>query len=272
MRWRTEITWRDEVEQVFGSPIAGVRTLPGGDLSAIARVELEDGTHLVTKRGPLVGTEARMLEAMRLAGAQVARVEHLGGRLLCLAWEDASEPDADGWASLGAALRSIHGSTNSTYGWPEDYAFGDILIDNGPRETWPEFWAEARLLPQIPHMPGPLRPRIEALCKALPDRLPERPDAALLHGDLWGGNILFTERGAVMIDPACYYGHAEVDLAMLSLFGTPEPSFADAYGPAEPDAETRRPIYQLWPAMVHYRLHGDRYADMLERVLGEAAV
>jgi fructosamine-3-kinase len=272
MKWRTDITWREEVEQVFGSSIALVRALPGGDLSAISRVELEDGTQLVSKRSPLVGTEARMLEAMRLAGAPVARVEHLGGRLLCLAWEEADEPDDAGWRSLGEALRTLHASENQTYGWPEDYAFGEITIDNGPRETWPDFWSEARLMPLVPHLPGPLRPRLEKLCHTLPDRLPASPAAALLHGDLWGGNILFTPHGAVMIDPACYYGHAEVDLAMLSLFGTPAPAFADAYGPAEPDAETRRPIYQLWPAMVHVRLFGERYHAMVERLLEESGV
>ena len=48
---------------------------------------------------------------------------------------------------------------------------------------------------------------------------PPRRRAALLHGDLWTGNILVRDgRLVALIDPACYYGHAEVDLAMLCLF------------------------------------------------------
>jgi hypothetical protein len=51
------------------------------------------------------------------------------------------------------------------------------------------------------------------------------PPAALLHGDLWGGNLLVREgRLAAFIDPACYHGDAEVDLAMLCLFDDPDPA------------------------------------------------
>ena len=53
-------------------------------------------------------------------------------------------------------------------------------------------------------------PRGSATC------CPPRRPPALLHGDLWTGNILVSDgRLAGLIDPACYHGHAEVDLAML---------------------------------------------------------
>jgi aminoglycoside phosphotransferase (APT) family kinase protein len=78
----------------------------------------------------------------------------------------------------------------------------------------------------------PWRARVEALAARIGDLLPPAPPAALLHGDLWGGNILV--RGgqvAALIDPACYRGDAEVDLAMLCLFDQPPAAFWDAYGP-----------------------------------------
>lgn len=75
-----------------------------------------------------------------------------------------------------------------------------------------------------------------------------------------------------LIDPACYRGHGEVDLAMLSLFGAPGPAFAAGYGALEPGAETRRPIYRLWPAIVHLRLFGGGYRGLVERLLDEAGV
>ena len=77
--------------------------------------------------------------------------------------------------------------------------------------------------------------------------------------------------GPELIDPACYHGHAEVDLAMLSLFGTPGPMFRETYGPSEPGLEARRPVYQLWPALVHLRLFGSGYQGLVERLLDAVA-
>src|SRR5256885_260509 len=68
-------------------------------------------------------------------------------------------------------------------------------------------------------------------CTSLISRLPARPTPALLHGDLWGGNILVAgDRVSGLIDPACYHGHTEVDLAMLGLFDQPDAAFYEAYG------------------------------------------
>jgi fructosamine-3-kinase len=72
---------------------------------------------------------------------------------------------------------------------------------------------------------------------------------------------------AAFIDPACYFGHGEVDLAMLTLFGQPPPEFWESYGPPEPGWEERRIAYQLFPALVHLRLFGGAYAGMVDRLL-----
>jgi fructosamine-3-kinase len=98
--------------------------------------------------------------------------------------------------------------------------------------------------------------------------LPASPRPAHLHGDLWAGNILVAAgRLAAFIDPACYHGDAEVDLAMLSLFGEPPTDFWEAYGDLPSGWEERRPLYQLFPALVHMRLFGGTYAPMTERLL-----
>ena len=75
-----------------------------------------------------------------------------------------------------------------------------------------------------------------------------------------------------LIDPACYHGHGEVDLAMLSLFDAPIAAFFKDYGAPEPGHDERAPIYTLWPALVHLRLFGANYQAMVERLLRATAV
>jgi fructosamine-3-kinase len=113
---------------------------------------------------------------------------------------------------------------------------------------------------------------VAGLCARIGNLLPEAPPPSLLHGDLWSGNILVKEgRLAALIDPACYYGDAEVDLAMLTLFDTPAETFWEAYGPLEPGWGERRLAYQLFPALVHLRLFGASYAGLARRLLDALA-
>jgi fructosamine-3-kinase len=58
-----------------------------------------------------------------------------------------------------------------------------------------------------------------------------------------------------------------VDLAMLTLFDAPGHSFWEAYGSLEPGWEVRRSVYQVFPALVHFRLFGASYAGMVDRLL-----
>ena len=174
--------------------------------------------------------------------------------------------------ALGEAVRALHAASGEAYGWSEDYAFAEVAIPNAPAADWPTFWAQRRLLPALPALPTPLGRRVERLAQALDARLPAAPRPALLHGDLWGGNVHGGAGRVWLIDPACFHGDAEVDLAMLSLFGRPPPGFADAYGALDPGWEERRPIYQLWPALNHVRLFGAGYHGMVDALLDAAGV
>lgn len=132
---------------------------------------------------------------------------------------------------------------------------------------WPTFWAEKRLLANLAALPCDIARRIEALAPRLSELLPAAPPASLLHGDLWLGNLHLAQRQFWMIDPACCYGHAEVDLAFLHLFGTPDAKFTQRHGALEAGYETRRAVYQLWPALVHLRLFGTSYRSMVTQLL-----
>ena len=127
------------------------------------------------------------------------------------------------------------------YGWKSDYAFGPLPIPNAWQDDWPTFWGEQRLLAHAERLPRGVARRLQALAADLPNRLPQRPRASLVHGDLWTGNVLVEgERVSALIDPAAYYGHAEVDLGMLTLFGSASGRFYAAYA-LESGWRERRP-------------------------------
>jgi fructosamine-3-kinase len=101
--------------------------------------------------------------------------------------------------------------------------------------------------------------------------------AARLHGDLWAGNVLWTQlppdapetwTGAALIDPAAHGGHAETDLAMLALFGLSDlDAVTGAYHEVSPLADGWRErvgLHQLFPLLVHAVVFGGSYGAKAE--------
>jgi fructosamine-3-kinase len=261
--------FRRKVAGLTGIPEERIARMAGGDLSEVLRLERRDGSLVVAKGGPAPGTETMMLRAIAAAGAPAPMVEgeHDGVLLIEHVANDGLF-SARAWADIGAKLARLHASRGEAFGWPVDYSLGTVQLDNRQGREWPAFWGGQRLLAAAGLLDRPWRDRIDALARRLGDLLPAMPVPALLHGDLWSGNILVRDgQLAALIDPACYYGHAEVDLAMLTLFDAPPPEFWEAYGLLEPGWEERRTLYQLFPALVHLRLFGSAYAGMVDRLL-----
>ncbi|EAU43076.1 fructosamine-3-kinase [Fulvimarina pelagi HTCC2506] len=263
----------EEGARLLGGSLSSSRSFAGGSLSHLVSIELTDGRSAIVKGGPTPRAEARMLEAIRGSGAPAPEVFAADDTVFVMEIVEGDGSLSRAWASIGAAVRTLHAATGESYGWDCDFAFGAVEIPNGWSNDWPRFWAENRLLNNGPHIPGNLASRIEKLAKGLADRLPAAPGASLLHGDLWSGNVMASgDRITGLIDPACYYGHGEVDLAMLHLFGSPGAAFYAAYGELDPGYEDRRAIYTLWPALVHLRLFGSGYRGLVERLLDQLGV
>ena len=259
--------------RLLGGTLDHAQTLHGGDLSVIEKVTLLDGRMAVVKTGAGPRTEAAMLEAIAASGAPAPAVLAVTDRMLVLEFIEAPGRPGNAWPHLGQTLATLHRTTGPRYGWAANYAFSHIAIDNRWADDWPGFYADRRLRVHLSELPSPLARRVEALARDLPNRLPKHPARSLLHGDCWGGNVLVHgTRIAALIDPACHFGHAEIDLAMLSLFDHPSDAFIEAYGPLEPGHADRHPIYQLWPALVHFRLFGAGYRRLVENLLAVAGV
>ncbi|XP_056009012.1 ketosamine-3-kinase-like [Ostrea edulis] len=78
---------------------------------------------------------------------------------------------------------------------------------------------------------------------------------ALMHGDLWGGNVGENKNGPVIYDPASFYGHSEFDLAIAKMFGGFGSSFFDNYHKVIPQSsgfKQRENLYNLFHYLNHW--------------------
>lgn len=257
------------VAALTGLPEQRLERLAAESLSEVLLIRWPDGRRSVAKSGPALAAEASMLRALAAAGAPAPAVEaEHDGVLLLEHVENDGMFSASAWADIGAKLRRLHACTGEAYGWPVDSALGTVTLHNRESADWPSFWGEQRLIPTAALLDRSWRDRVDRLAARLPDLLPARPAPAFLHGDLWTGNMLVRDGRLVgLVDPACYHGDAEVDLAMLDLFSTPAPTCGEAYGPLPAGWRERRAIYQLFPALVHIRLWGQSYHRMADRLL-----
>jgi fructosamine-3-kinase len=261
----------------FAAAVASLTGVAEGQLQRLAAESVSEvllvprpgEAPLVAKSGPALAVEAAMLRAIFAAGLPAPAVQAEHGNVLLLEHiENDGVFSPNAWADVGAQTRRLHETTGAAFGWPVDYAIGTVALDNRERQDWPRFWGEQRLMATAAILDRPWRERVDALAARLDELLPASPPAALLHGDLWTGNMLVRDGRLVgLIDPACYYGDAEVDLAMLDLFCAPPDSFLEAYGPLAEGWRERRPIYQLFPALAHVRLWGAGYYRMVDRLL-----
>jgi fructosamine-3-kinase len=195
-----------------------------------------------------------------------------GQPFLALEWVEGGGLSPEGAESLGRELAQTHRAGAPGFGSRPEAAAGSrlhigplVLADN-ESSSWPEFYAEQRLLAtaRIASDREALSGEEIALIERVCDRIdylagPAEPPARL-HGDLWSGNVMAGADGAaVLVDPASYGGHREVDLAMLRLFGAPDERIFAAYGEVWPPADgagERVRLYQLFPLLVHAALFG----------------
>jgi fructosamine-3-kinase len=261
-------------EQVIGVAVRDRVPLGGGAV----RVELADGRTVVVKDGEpaAIAAEAAGLRWLDDAGgAPVPAVLDVdGGRLVTEFVPDGS-PTPRAAEELGSALARTHAAGAPAFGTappggPADARIGAAPMRNAPAPSWPEWYAADRLLPYLRTardagtLTGEATHTIESVVDRLPALAGPAEPPARLHGDLWSGNVLWSPRGAVLIDPAAHGGHRETDLAMLALFGCPHlHTVLAAYDESAPLADgwrDRVPLHQLFPLLVHVVLFGGGYA------------
>jgi fructosamine-3-kinase len=277
---------RAALADALGHSVVRVTGVGGGCISPSYRATTATGRTVFVKTAPR-GAAQGLLECeafslRRLADAAAIRVPGViaqGRGWLVLEWLEPSAGSTEDWQRLGRGLARLHRASRESYGWDHDNFIGSLRQQNAASDSWPEFWVERRLRPQLAaaeaHLSSATMQAFHRLLDEVADRLataePEGP--SLLHGDLWSGNVHMTAAGPALIDPASCYGHREVDLAMTRLFGGFPQAFYDAYDaewPPLPALAARMPIYQLYYLLVHVNLFGGSYIAGTERTLRAA--
>ncbi len=277
---------RDAVSAAVGQPVQEAREITGGDINRAFHMRLVSSTEVFVKHrhdaAPgAYAAEAHGLGWLAAAGAlrvpAVIAVRDEAPRLLVLEWIERGSPSATHDDALGQGLAHLHRAGAPWFGLDRPNLLATLPQSNEPAETWAEFWASRRLEPLVHRamdaglLARGTLPRWERLLGRMPDLCGPPEPPSRLHGDLWGGNAIVDEAGApVLIDPAVYGGHREVDLAMMRLFGGFSERVFSAYDEVSSLAHgshDRVALYQLVPLLVHLILFGAGYRSAVEQAL-----
>jgi fructosamine-3-kinase len=281
-----DATARAAVERALSIRVVEACALGGGCIAAVLRVALADGRQVVVKRGHGLALEAWMLRWLRThTTAPVPDVLHADEALLIL---ELLEGDSAGLSSaaeaeLGTIVAGLHTIGADAFGFERDTVIGSLPQPNPPSRSWRHFFRDHRLLHMAEEagsagrLPTRTRMRIDALAVRLERWIDDDAKPSLIHGDLWGGNILSRKDSITgLIDPALYYADPEIELAFMTLFGSVGDTFFRSYGERlklRPGFfEARRDLYNLYPLLVHARLFGGSYVAQVERTLDRFGV
>ena len=194
-----------------------------------------------------------------------------GSRYMALQWLQQVPFTPQGWVNCGEWLARLHQCTAPAFGWQQHNFIGQLPQYNTWHTDGALFWATQRIAPLVQQLALQLADSagllhlLDQFILRLPHLLP--PEApALVHGDLWNGNLFATGDGSevALFDPAIHYGYREADLAMTRLFGGFPRLFYEAYAavfPLESGWKERVRLFQLYPLLVHALLFGGHYTS-----------
>lgn len=276
------------IAQILGQKQTDIKPLHGGDINMVYRGLNAAGEPVVVKMNEAVSCpqllvrEAEGLALLKeLSGLAVPEVlgtgeiEHV--QFLVLAFIETGKSADQFWMNFGSQLALQHKNSADQFGLETDNYIGTLKQSNKRHRLWADFLVEERLHPQIKLAAdkglinvAEVR-QIESFFKYIDEIWPNE-SPALLHGDLWSGNFMVgLHNTPYLIDPAVYYGHREIDLGMMHLFGSPWPdNLFDHYNalfPLEKNWKKRLGYNQLYPLLVHLNLFGRSYFEKIKQII-----
>ena len=276
-------TAKQIIKQELNSNIKKISQLGGGSINSVFLVELEKSRIVLKindslKFPGMFENEKKGLLKLNKSGVKTPQVifEIAKGNLAFLALEYIPNGNFENWELFGEKLAVLHMNKNEFFGLDYDNYIGSLRQINKKENNWKGFYSNQRLLHLTKFafnkklLSKTDLKKMEELCLKLNTYIPFT-EPSLIHGDLWSGNLIFDKQGKpVFIDPAIYYGHPEMDWAMLSLFGSYPETAMKSYCniiPLENNYFEREKIYQLYPLLVHLILFGRSYYRDITEIL-----
>lgn len=278
----------DALMDLFHAAVVSKCRVSGGDVNEAYELILDNGQTVFMKQNsrknlPMFQSEINGIRTIEKTGTiQVPRLlgygvdAHSSFLLMDMIHEGKKIPDF--WDQFARELSHMHTyEMSSRFGFYEDNYIGSNKQVNTWCDSWIDFFRDCRLIPQFEQARIYFHEReiqrINKLLDALDDFCVEPAYPSLVHGDLWAGNYMTSVQGRpVLIDPACYFGHFEVDIAMTELFGGYPKAFYTAYKkwhPLQPGYEKRRDIYNLYHLLNHLNLFGESYLSSVLHIISE---
>lgn len=279
-----------QLETKTGQALKSCRLNPvnGGDINCAYHLQTDSISWFIKLNQPaLLGMfEAEAAGLKELAATQTVRVPKViicdktsDYAYLILEYIQLKPTNSSSERLFAQQFACLHQRKQPFYGWHTDNTIGSTPQYNGRYSDWIIFWQQQRLGAQLKIAAengygGNLQNSGEKLRAEVGTFFQSySPPPALLHGDLWGGNIAAdSENNPVLFDPACYYGDREADIAMTELFGGFGREFYAAYQdvyPLDSGYKTRKTLYNLYHILNHLNLFGRSYLHRAEAMIAE---
>jgi len=171
---------------------------------------------------------------------------------------------------LGKGLGEMHLKSAEyspkKFGFPVEGFIGKTVQTQGWENNWIDCFLNLRIKPQLSILKNNLLEfkTIKKINEKIRSQLiNHKPLNALVHGDLWSGNIGVDQSGrGVIFDPASWWADSEVDIAMTQLFGGFKREFYEEYYkiiPKNKGFEKRMIIYNFYHILNHANMFGGSY-------------
>ena len=276
------------VSQKLRTPVLAIKTVGGGCINETYKIITANKAYFCKtnsaskfphlfekeKNGLLTIEKQNIIQTPKIIDCFIESDQ----QFLILEWVEEGIRDQQFWRLFGQQLAALHQATCNEYGLAENNYMGSVPQKNNLHQDWISFFVDERLQPMLIlcRQKRLLSQKHEGQLEGLYPRLHEifnEEKAALLHGDLWSGNYMCSKQGKpVLIDPAVYFGHRSIDLAMTTLFGGFDKSFYEAYHYHFPFPDNRLEqwkVCNLYPLLIHLFLFGKSYLSQIEQTLNQ---
>lgn len=270
------------ISQLPLSNVVSCETVRGGDINLAFKVKTTTAEYFMKVQpnhpASYFDHEKRGLKEIAKAGVNTLTPIHSGeingDAYLLLNWLDT---DVGSQADLGREVAKLHQYHHDQFGFGDKYETKILKKDNHWNNSWVDFYLNQRVAPEVTYAKKVGRwnkfreEHFQNMCDKFKDYYStHKVLPSLCHGDLWFGNVLFSNASPYLIDPDAVYADREFDIAMTTVFGGFNYQFYQAYDdicPFNPGIEQRLLWYKFYYLCMHLDLFGESYGDSVDDIL-----